>query len=162
MSSLLFLTSDDFTVKKVQGERNILTVGIAGFSFILFYSPQCTFCPTVLNVFKKLPNSLQGCQFGIINVTINKPLIQKSNYTNDPIKFVPLLLLYFNGYPLSQYSGAIDIDSMRSFIIDKSTMVYNAGMHKDSKLKDIPNYTIGVPLCGDGNVCYLEYDEAYT
>ena len=74
MSGLLFLTADDFQlVKGVKG--NIMCTGIQGFSLILFYSVQCEHCQSLIPIFKTLPGTVGGCQFGMINVSNNKQCV---------------------------------------------------------------------------------------
>ena len=72
MSGLLFLNFSDYFAKCSKG--NIMCTSIPGFSLIL-YSTQCQYCKSFIPLFKKLPGTLGGCQFGMINVSHNK------NYT---------------------------------------------------------------------------------
>ena len=75
MSGLLFLAKEDF--KQTSGNRGtLMCTEISGFSLILFYSTQCTFCQNMMPVFKSLPGSLSGCQFGMINVSKNKEIVK--------------------------------------------------------------------------------------
>ena len=75
MSGLLFLAFEDF--KQIEGNRgNIMCTEIPGFSLILFYSTQCNFCQNMIPIFRKLPGSISGCQFGMINVTKNKEIVR--------------------------------------------------------------------------------------
>ena len=67
MSGLLFLTSDDFNIQKGT-KGNIVCNNIRGFSLILFYSTSCPHCEKFIPIFKNLPGSLPGCQFGLINI----------------------------------------------------------------------------------------------
>ena len=69
MSGLLFLAIEDFVLSKGT-KGNILCTSIPGFSLILYYSTQCPHCQTLIPIFKKLPGSINGCQFGIINISI--------------------------------------------------------------------------------------------
>lgn len=160
MSSLLFLTTNDFTLDKVENV-SILCHEIKGISFILFYSTQCVYCQQLIPIFKKLPDIINGCHFGMINVSMNKNLVQMSMETILPIRYVPILVLYVNGHPYMRYDGPPNENGIRRFILEASNSIQESGFTKISKEKGIPAYTIGNPLYGEGNVCYLEFDEAY-
>ena len=95
MSGLLFLTSDDFIISK-GSKGTILCTSIPGFSLILFYSTQCPHCQNFIPIFKKLPGTIGGCQFGMINVSTNKNCIRLSKDTIAPITYVPYVVLYIN------------------------------------------------------------------
>ena len=88
MSGLLFLTSDDFQIQQ-KSKGNVLCHNIKGFSLILFYSTQCEYCKSLIPIFKELPGTIQGCNFGMLNVNRNKKIIQMSNQTIVPITYVP-------------------------------------------------------------------------
>ena len=161
MSSLLFLQTDDFSLRK--GEQGqVLCHDIRGFSLVLFYSTQCVYCQQIIPIFKRLPDIVNGCQFGMINVSMNKQLIRLSKSSITPIEYVPLIILYINGSPYMRYDGPPEENEIRRFILEVSNLVQKSGFSNVTKEKGIPAYTIGNPLCGEGNVCYLEFDEAYT
>lgn len=157
MSSILFLSTDDFFVKNTT-ETDILCHEIRGFSLLLFYSNQCEYCQRVIPIFKRLPQTVNGCQFGMLNVSMNKTLIAQSQRTNTPIKYVPLIILYVNGTPYMRYEGPHEEKDITQFIVEISNRVQSTGFQNVLKEKNIPAYTIGQPLCGDGEVCYLEFD----
>lgn len=175
MSGLLFLNSSDFTLQKgIKG--NIMCTSIPGFSLILFYSTQCQHCKTFVPVFKKLPGTVGGCQFGMINVSHNKNCIMMSRQTTAPITVVPYVILYVNGKPYMRYQGPQNIREITRFIIEisksinsakNSSKARTANMKLEKKIKrgvkgEIPAYCIGQPLCGpDDKVCYLEFNNAY-
>jgi hypothetical protein len=165
MSGLLFLTSDDFNISKgVKG--NILCHGIPGISLILFYSVQCKHCTHLIPIFKKLPGSIEGCQFGMINVSSNRQCVNMSKETISPINYVPNCILYLSGRPFMRYNGPHDSAEIRRFVIEVAAKIKNKQQFSSEKVKEdsgnIPAYTIGHPLCGpDSKVCYLEFDEAY-
>jgi hypothetical protein len=169
MSGLLFLTAEDFQL--FRGTKgNIMGTTIPGFSLILFYSTQCSHCQTLIPIFKKLPGTVGGCQFGMINVSHNKSCIMMSRKTIDPIQVVPYIILYVNGKPYMRYKGPQDAKEIARFIVEvsqraqqsiKRTAKTEAKIRKNPK-GGIPAYTIGKPLCGpDDDVCYLEFNNAY-
>ena len=106
MSSLLFLTTEDFQIirGKTNG-KNILSHGIRDYSLILFYSTQCIYCQQLIPIFKRLPETIGGCQFGMINVSTNREIIRMAKNTVSPITYVPYLILYINGRPWMRYDG---------------------------------------------------------
>jgi thiol-disulfide isomerase/thioredoxin len=169
MSGLLFLTSDDFNTQR-GAKGPIMCTNIQGFSLVLFYSTQCEHCQSLIPIFKRLPGSVGGCQFGMINVSHNKQCVMLSRQTIAPIKEVPYILLYINGKPYMRYRGPHDPREIGRFIVEVSQKVNNnQNFEQDDKRvqKDprggIPAYTTGHPLCGpDEKVCYLEFETAYT
>lgn len=165
MSGLLFLSTEDFTI--VKGDKgNIMCHGIPGFSLILFYSTQCVHCQTLIPIFKKLPGTIGGCQFGMINVSSNKGCVKMSRETIAPINFVPYMALYINGKPFMRYNGPQDGGEIRRFVMEIANKVQSkqkfAAENVKQHEKGIPEYTIGHPLCGENDrVCYLEFSDAY-
>ena len=168
MSGLLFLTSADFQLYRgVKG--SLMGHTIPGFSLVLFYSTQCQHCKTLIPVFKRLPGTVGGCQFGMINVSHNKQCIIMSRRTIAPIEVVPYIILYVNGKPYMRYKGPHDPREIARFIVEVSQSIQsNKKIPKESKKvrRDpkggIPAYTIGKPLYGtEDDVCYLEFHTAY-
>ena len=159
MSGLLFLTSDDFNVQRgVKGP--IMCTNMQGFSLILFYSTECQHCQSLIPVFKSLPGSVGGCQFGMINVSHNKQCVMMSRNTIAPIKVVPYIVLYINGKPHMRYNGPYVSEEIGRFIVEVAKKVQTQEtFEKDERVKEdprggIPAYTIGHPLFGpDDKVC---------
>jgi len=160
MSSLLFLSTEDF---KAFPSEHGTTIGneIKGFSLILFYSTQCCYCQRLIPIFKKLPEVINGCHFAMINVSMNKSLIQMARSSTTPITYVPLIILYINGRPYMRYDGPAEEDDIRRFIFEMSNTIQEQGFAKTVKEKGIPAYTIGNPLVGESGRFYLDYEEAY-
>jgi len=175
MSGLLFLTQDDFFNATDANNAYVMAHQIPGVSLILFYSTQCTHCKTLIPIFKKLPGSVAGCQFGMVNISTNKNCIRMSRDTISPITYVPYIILYLDGKPLMRYSGPYQHPPIRKFVVDVTDKLHvkhefirsnkNSGggvvANVGKPVDKIPAYTIGHPLWGD-KVCYLEMDEAYV
>ena len=183
--SILFLGSEDFTLAtNSKGDGYILCNFIPNYSLILFYSKQCQHCQNLIPIFKMLPGSISGCQFGMVNVGQNKKLINESKKTILPIEFVPLIVLYIHGKPHMIYQGPHDVNEIKRFIIDVSQKINkqqfirnnnnnnnnNFVRQGDARNLNIKNNTIthkttpfseGIPLYGSTNhaVSYLQYDE---
>ena len=166
-SGILFLTADDFEITK-GAKGNMLTNFIKDFSLILFYSPQCPYCQELLPIFKKLPNSFGGCQFGILNISSasNKKIIELSKNTITPITYVPLIILYVKSKPFMAYEGPPSLEEIKRFILEVSKKIqskqkFSNNIRKESGVS-IPSYSLGLPLFGDDNRTYLVMDSAYT
>lgn len=172
MSGLLFLTSDDFQIQQ-KSKGNVLCHNIKGFSLILFYSTQCEYCKKLIPIFKELPGTIQGCNFGMLNVNRNKKIIQMSNQTIVPITYVPYCILFIDGVPFMRYDGPSNKDNILTFIVDVANKVENNRKfisNKDQQQqsqqsivdKPIPEYSLGRPLCGPNDKkCYLKWESAY-
>lgn len=165
MSGLLFLSSEDFIVSK--GTKGpILCTNIPGCSLILFYSPACPHCKILDPIFRQLPGTIQGCQFGMLNVNNNHTCIAMSKNTVSPITYVPMIILYFNGRPYMIYKGPYDIEHIRRFIFEISQKLMTKQKFTSEHVKEpargrIPEYTIGHPLFGEEGRTYLEFKQAY-
>lgn len=171
MSGLLFLSNDDFSLAK-GSKGNILCTSIPGYSLILFYATQCEYCQKMLPIFRTLPGSIGGCQFGIVNVTLNKNCIRLSKDTIAPITYVPYIVLYINGRPFMKYMGPHSADEIKRFILEvaqktetrqKFSEEHQNQIQENHRDVNIPAYTIGIPLygCEDGECTYLPFQEAY-
>ena len=168
MSGLLFLAKEDF--KQQSGNRGtIMCTEISGFSLILFYSTQCTFCQEMIPIFKNLPGSISGCQFGMINVSKNKDIVKLSKETIAPVTYVPYIILYHNGRPYMRYDGPANLKSIQDFIVEVANSIQsrqsftNDNKKEAAQEKFIPAYTVGIPKPGGrDDVCYLEYEDAYV
>ena len=164
MSSLLFLSSEDFRVENgVKG--NILCNNLNGISIVLFYSTSCVHCHSLIPIFKNLPTIISGCKFGMINVSMNKQCIIESKKTIVPIEVVPYILLYVNGKPYMRYVGPHASNDITKFIVDvtkKINLNTNSNFSEEKKENKLPAYSIGKPLCGSNDkVCYINFDSAY-
>ena len=164
MSSLLFLSDEDFFVGK--GTKGpISCTNIPGYSLILFYSTKCPHCKNLDPIFRSLPGTIQGCQFGMINVNSNNKAVQLSKNTISPITFVPSLILHVSGRPFMRYQGPHDVDQIRRFIVEVAQKLQNKQKFASENVKEdprgrIPDFTIGHPKT-DEDVTYLEFNEAY-
>ena len=93
MSGLLFLTDDYFKVMSTP-KGDVLGNTIRCISLVLFFSTQCQYCHQFIPVFKKLPGKVGGCQFGMINISTNRSVVEKSKNTTSPLSYVPYIVLY--------------------------------------------------------------------
>ena len=171
MAGLLFLGNDDFNIARGTN-GSILCNTLSGFSLILFYSTQCKHCNVLIPIFKRLPGSINGCQFGMVNINIHKELIKKSKNTILPITYVPLVILFISGKPYMIYKGPHDGNEIKRFIVEvyntvntkqKFTNENNAN-NNNKKINIVKQHPIlgdiGIPLYGDSDaISYLEFNE---
>ena len=68
--------------------------------------------------FRKLPGTISGCQFGMINVSKNKEIVRTSKDTIAPITYVPYIILYHNGRPYMRYDGPANQNDIQNFIVE--------------------------------------------
>jgi len=165
MSGLAFLSAQDFKI--IEGQKGpIMCTDIQDISLILFYSTNCHFCAELLPIFKTLPGTLSGCQFGMINVSKNKDIVRMAKTTIAPITYVPMCILYYAGRPYMRYEGPNRLADIQEFIVEvaksiQSKKTFEKGA-QSTKHREIPAYTIGKPKIGErDDVFYLEYDQAY-
>ena len=68
--------------------------------------------------FKQLPRYIQGCKFGMLNISKNHKLVEIAKNTIAPLEYVPYIILYTNGKPFMRYEGNPNIESIKQFILD--------------------------------------------
>lgn len=166
MSGLLFLTSEDFNVQRGT-KGNIMCHNIPGFTLVLFYSTYCEHCQGLVPLFKRMPGTIDGCQFGMINVSTNRQCVEMSKDTVSPVSYVPYIVLYINGKPYMIYKGPHDAEEIRRFIVEVANNVQKKRQFSKEKVKEDekggpPEYSLGIPICGNDKVCYLNSITAYT
>lgn len=167
MNALIFFCSEDFNLK-AGNKGELLCNSIPGISVCLFYSTQCSYCQELIPEYKKLPGSISGCHFGMINISKQKTILHMAKNTLTPIQYVPLIILYANGTPLARYDGINSIEEIKKFVLNIATKLqndFNEENSEDNNQKflenSIPEYAIGRPLEGKMKVCYLDFDDAY-
>ena len=81
---------------------------------------MCSIVNALIPTFKKLPNTVGGCTFAMINVSQNKGIITKSQTTKSPIKYVPLIFLCINGgKPFMRYEGPHELRRNKEALLSK-------------------------------------------
>ena len=165
MSGLLFLSEDYFKIVNTP-KGDALGTTIRGISLILFYSTQCPYCEPFIPVFKKLPGTVGGCQFGMINISTNRSIVEKSKNTIMPLTYVPYIVLYSNGNPIVSYDGPPNEQELKNFVMTivqsnqaKQQFIQDKPVVEKPVENAIPAYTIGKPKNTDR--CYFNWDSAY-
>lgn len=130
----MFLGDENFDTN-VTSNGNILTTNVSGVILVLFFSPQCQHSVKFINIFKKISSTVDGCRFGMVNVSTHRSLIKKSQLTNSPIVHVPYIVLYINGLPVMSYNGPAQESDIYKFIFDttKSTQTKQQFVSSPSK-----------------------------
>ena len=173
---ILFLSSEDFYTKTDNSNNLLLCNRINQFSFVLFYSHKCRHSNSVLPIIRSLPGSINGCQFGIINASQHKDIINLSTPTITPLRYVPYMILYYNGTPYMRYDGPHDLENIKSFIVEVAASIQrqvNTAMtsgneninNNEDDFYEIPEYCIAIPRKGDQEeqrICYLNFSQAYN
>lgn len=165
MSTLLFLTTDDFSLARGANTTNLCQC-IPGISLILYYSKNCKFCERLIPIFKKLPGSIGGCQIAMVNIDLHRRLVPLSQNTTTKLEYVPFIVLYVDGKPFMIYNGPHDVTELRQFVFDVASKLTNKQQFvkqtaKPGQRDKIPVYTIGHPK-KEIEVCYLEFSKAYV
>ena len=179
--STIFLTNEDFSIEQVNASKLLFT-NIKGISVIMFYSTKCAHCHSLIPIFKTLPRMIPNCQFGMVNIDLNKGVIAMSRDTIDPIKFVPYIVFYANRRPIIKYSGPHNINEIARFVTEVSrTLASQQFFHQEAtndkapqkETPRIPEYTTGIPcsstqhrndethITGD-DICYVSDTDAYN
>jgi thiol-disulfide isomerase/thioredoxin len=165
MAGIYYLSSDDFHVEQGQSGQ-IMCHKIANIAMILFYSKGCDSCKDFIPKFKTLPTKVNGCVFGMVNVSVDgQKIIKLSQSTITPITYVPFVVLYVNGKPYLEYRGAKDVQQIAQFVFEVSQLINNKQQFSKGQVcqggtQGIQGYCpIGKPLNDD--VCYIQYGDAY-
>lgn len=166
---LVYLTPENYSVNQSEELCN----NLRGYSFVFFTSARCSYCKDVYPAFVRLSETIQGCVFGVMNVEQNNnAVVQISKRSKTPLEYVPYIILYANGRPLSQYvhdenNPQANLERMKTFLVQQTTRKQTAdGATSAVAAAVIPPYSIGIPKNRASSaklkkVCYLSYDTAY-
>ena len=158
--SMLFMTNDEFSIKEMNGSK-YLCCDVQGFFLCLLYSTECQYCEEMIQIFKRLPGTIGGCQFGVINVSKNKQVIIDSMQTENQIKYVPMTILFHNGVPRVLYKGPRNIQDIQNFVVEVADKLSKQNFadkksEEDMKKSFYDNCTAVDNYLCDGNVCYFK------
>jgi hypothetical protein len=170
MSQILFPTSKEFFLDKAP-KGNVMCCTQKGIMFVLFHadSARCTYCEEIIPEFRKLPYSMAGIKFAMVNINKNKELVDMSSKTIAPITYVPYMILYVEGRPFTRYDGERKLQDILGFLNTVLNGLKNKRdffENKNFKLEsDVPVYTTGSQMnviCDtEKGVCYLSSKDAY-
>jgi thioredoxin-like negative regulator of GroEL len=150
-----FLDNSHFEVSP-SGE---LSVKLKGYVLMLFYSTKCEHCGDMIDKFRELNDTVNGCSFAQVNLDTNKELIKKVNASNIKLTFVPFVVLFANGTPYMIYSGPVSTPDLRRFILEV-TDAY-AKEFEQNRLNG-GNRTTEISIIDDSVGCRVDDDECRT
>jgi thiol-disulfide isomerase/thioredoxin len=140
------LDAQDFELeqdeKDEKDNKQILKCKVSGLVSVFFFTNDCTFCETAKPILYKISNS--PMPLALVNLTLNSELINMSKNSNIQLTYVPRLIIFQNGYPVSEFTKEFSIENLKAFLSSKQ--------QSDVEIT-------GVPL--SKNVCYLDYESAY-
>ena len=156
--SLLYLDKDDFKVVKSEGKVNLHTT-VKNISMVLFYTNSCPYCKHILKIFKSMPRKITELQFGIVNLSRNKNVVEMSRTTSTPMNYVPYIVVYVRGKPIMIYNGNLNESGIKEFISTHIDLLNEKLV--ENQVKRHP-CTLGIPIYGDDDSrCFLPINEAY-
>lgn len=180
MSAIKYLSSNDFYVDNGTNGYVLCCKEAKDISLVLFYSNSCTHCNDFMPVFKQASIENPNCTFCLINVSNNVQVIEMSNLTIAPLKYVPYVIFYINQRPYVRYDGLTNLNQLNMFLQKlmsqipvKQNFTRNAAGNQHSyrqnnaevnenndDLPDDADTSVGVPynLVCDNQRCYLKMD----
>jgi thiol-disulfide isomerase/thioredoxin len=172
MSAIKELHAEHF--KKMKGNRGFV-LGIPNaqnLTLIMFYSLQCTYCDQAMPELEKLAAFIKEnnlpITIAVCDILKNRKIINMSQDTVDPIKFVPYMPIYLGEKPYLRYNGKKTAEEMLNYLIEVLKRV-------DTRQKFVQQRQVveeedrgtssseGVPynvVC-EGDVCYVTQDEIF-
>lgn len=141
MSTIYYLNANDFSQ-----EGNHMSANIGGLTLIMFHSQRCTHCVNFIPVFKSLPNSIRGINFGLCSVdNANRDIIRMSQNSSTPIRAVPKFILYNDGLPYVEYSGQRSQQAILSFLQEITNKLNQKQSFTQRPLRSRQNMGGGMP-----------------
>jgi hypothetical protein len=159
--SILYLDNTDFHISN--GDQTVsLCTEIQGLSLVLYFAQNCQFSQHAYNIFQQLPRYLNGCQFGIMNLSKkqNIQVAHASMSSTTPIQQVPTIILYYNGSPVQYYTDQLDPGMIGQFVMDMWTIIQENTVKsngRNGRHRIAREYSVGVPLYGDDKSLYLDF-----
>lgn len=133
---------------------------------ILFYSKKCDKCVNLLPLFKLLPQKINGCIFGISNVSVDgKKVLMMSEQTISKIEYLPYIVMYNDGKPFMEYRGDRTIEGIVQFVQEVNQYLskqqqFSKGQVCQGGAPGVQAWCpVGKPLTDD--VCYISFKDAY-
>lgn len=166
MSTLYVLEDEHFSLLLSKSGSKILCTGILDISLVLFYTPDCEYCPEIKECFKALSQLSKGVKFCVCNVKQCPNVVKMSKESTTVLQYVPYVLCFINGKPYAKYDGERSIKGIKDFI----QQVHN----KVEQFKKTPQLQQDQINGGEevtqntflpqnrARRCYLTMDEAYS
>lgn len=171
-NSIIDLSDSDFFVG--QGKNGqLLFNNLGGLSMTFFYSPDCKKCPEYLSMYRELPKYVDNCKFSVANVKKHNLIRAKAKNTLNPIEYVPLVIMFYEGKPFTQYTGKRTLENLVEFIRNVM-MEMKSQLNRQQQGRQVQNsqrkteeeFDTGIPfnlVCdSDGENCYMTEDQIYS
>ncbi|MDB4769517.1 protein disulfide isomerase family protein [bacterium] len=100
----------------VGNKRKVLSIVSPNTILILFKTQNCQGCARFEPEFVKLSQIVKNIGYGIVDLTNNRDIIDRSRQTETPIQLVPTLILYSGGIPYAKYNGRKNINEVMDFL----------------------------------------------
>lgn len=170
MNNFYYLTHDDFSIDENGMKGPVLCLNAEGIFVVLFHADQgrCVHCEEAIPEFKKLPKMFPQVLFGMCNMNKYPQVYSMSKKTIVPFKYVPYIILYYNGRPFMRYEGDNKVVDLAEFVQEVLSRIDSAKTFIDKKgfklESEQPVYG-GIPfnvVCDeDKGVCYFTTTEVY-
>lgn len=108
------LTGDHF---ELDNATNSLRLNLNGSAIVMFSAPHCPHCTKFTPTFQQLSNEFSDIKFAQIDLGQHAQVVNLSNHTSNPITKVPQFYMYINGHKFSEYTGPLDRDNFRQFLM---------------------------------------------
>jgi thiol-disulfide isomerase/thioredoxin len=114
------LTISDFTVVPLPNKSGqYLRFKSDRLTLVVFYAPSCQYSKQLLPHLEQLAVQFEGVvDFAILNVSIiqNSGIVDMARYTIQPIKYVPLMIVYKDYCPAITYDGPFEYEPIAQFL----------------------------------------------
>lgn len=150
----MIATTSDFFIKD-----NILHCRYSGYSFIFFVSSSCKYCDDVKPVFDLHASMWTKAQIKFAYMYVeenNREIVKLTKGTNLEITYVPLLIMFHNGKPITQFvpdeeNPQNNNSKMKQFLI--------TSLNGDQPANEPDRNSFSYQ---NKKVCYLKFEDAYN
>lgn len=109
------LSDDNFDL--VGRQKKTLVINVPGVILVFFKMNGCPGCETFQPILERLAGIDTRLNYGVINISDNKKVVQKSRETDKTvINTVPFIIFFVDGRPKAIYRGKRNVSSIQSFI----------------------------------------------
>lgn len=120
MSHIYQLGSQHFQVSGLRSQ--VLYLSLNKDVLVFFKDPQSKGSQQLEPLVTNLSQKIQSVMFAFIDLRVYRDVAKMSINTTTPIQSVPQLIFYSNGQPIMRYQGALNSQSIESFIIKAVNM----------------------------------------
>ncbi len=134
-NNFYYLSHEDFYIDPNGMKGPVLCNTTEGICVVLFHAEQgrCTHCEEAIPEFKKLPRMFPSVIFGMCNLNKYPKVYSMSKETIVPFKYVPYIILYYNGRPFMRYEGEKTATEMAEFVQEVMQRIHSTKTFVDKK-----------------------------